>query len=151
LTSSLTAGIPDALPLSAPADSPPTVPDTRPPRVLLVDDDPSVSRVLGRMLEKLGCAVESCADGAEALARFRADPSAIDLVLTDETLPSLPGHELARALLELRPGLPVILCTGYSDRIDEDGARALGVSAFLMKPLDLGQLEAALRAALGRR
>jgi CheY-like chemotaxis protein len=122
--------------------------DPRGLRVLLVEDDGLVARAVGRMLERLGHEVTTCADGAEALARFREGPARFDLVLTDETLPGLRGDELAVALLALRPSLPVLICTGYSDRLDDEAARALGARALLLKPLDVSQLEEALRAAL---
>lgn len=117
-------------------------------RLLLVDDDPSVARAIGRILESLGFEVTTCDDGASALALFRGDPARFDAVITDQTLPGLPGDELTTALLALRADLPVFICTGYSERVDEERARALGARALLMKPLDLGQLAEALRAAL---
>jgi CheY-like chemotaxis protein len=116
--------------------------------VLLVEDDALVARAVARMLERLGHEVTTCTDGAEALARFRGDPTRFDVVLTDETLPGLRGDQLALALLALRPALPVLICTGYSDRLDDERARALGARALLLKPLDVSQLEDALRAAL---
>jgi len=118
-------------------------------RLLLVDDDPLVARAIGRMLESLGYEVTTCGDGASALATFRADPARFDAVLTDQTLPGIHGDELTAALLASRPDLPVFICTGYSERVDEGRARALGARALFMKPLDLGQLAEALRAALG--
>lgn len=117
-------------------------------RVLLVEDDPLVSRVVGRMLDRLGLEVTPSGDGAEALALFRADPGRFDLVLTDQTLPGLRGDQLVEALVALRPGLPVLLWTGFSDGLDEERARAVGARALLLKPLDVPQLEAAVRAAL---
>ncbi len=120
-------------------------------RVLLVDDDPPVQLALRRMLEALGYDVTAAADGDEALAVFRSDPGAFDAVLTDQTLPRLCGDALVRELLALRPGLPVLICTGYSERVDEERAREIGAAALLMKPLDLAQLGAALRAAMPGR
>jgi PAS domain S-box-containing protein len=117
-------------------------------RILLVDDDPLVARAIGRMLELVGYDVTTYGDAETALARFRADPEAFDVLLSDQTLPRMRGDELARAALALRPGLPVILCTGYSERIDEEAARELGARALLAKPLDMRELSAALRDAL---
>jgi len=122
-----------------------------PARVLLVEDDALVARAVGRMLDRLGLDVTTRADGAEALALFREDPARFDLVLTDETLPGLRGDQLVEALLALRPGLPVLIWTGFSERLDDQGARALGARALLLKPLDVPQLEAAVRAALAPR
>jgi PAS domain S-box-containing protein len=119
-------------------------------RILLVDDDPPVARALGRILERLGYEVTACGDGAEALARFRADPTRFDAVLTDETLPGMRGHQLTRELLALRPELPVLICTGYSEHLDEERAREIGARGLFMKPFDVAQLAEALRAALAK-
>jgi signal transduction histidine kinase len=138
--------------IEGPARAPAPPPDAAPGagrRVLLVDDDPPVARAIGRMLEHAGYAVTVAADAETALARFRADRGAFDVVLTDQTLPRMRGDELARALLALSPSLPVIICTGYSERLDDERVRALGARALLAKPLDLRELQAALRTALG--
>jgi CheY-like chemotaxis protein len=119
-------------------------------RILLVDDDPPVARALGRILERLGYEVTACGDGAEALARFRAEPTRFDAVLTDETLPGMRGHQLTRELLALRPDLPVLICTGYSEHLDEERAREIGARGLFMKPFDVAQLGEALRAALAQ-
>ncbi|HEX9241087.1 MAG TPA: PAS domain S-box protein [Anaeromyxobacter sp.] len=120
-------------------------------RVLLVDDDPPVARALSRMLASLGYEVTTDDTAEAALERFRAAPEAFDAVLTDQTLPRMGGDELTLALLAIRPGLPVLICTGYSARLDEAEARAIGARALLPKPLDLAELAAALSAAIGTR
>jgi CheY-like chemotaxis protein len=120
-------------------------------RILLVDDDPPVARALSRMLESLGYEVTIAGDGATALARFRAEPDRFDAVITDQTLPGMRGDELTTALLEVRPGLPIVICTGFSERLDDEAARALGARALLMKPLDRAQLGEAVRAAIAAR
>jgi two-component system cell cycle sensor histidine kinase/response regulator CckA len=120
-------------------------------RILLVDDDPPVARAISRMLESLGYEVITAGDGASALARFRAEPARFDAVITDQTLPGMLGDELTTALLAVRPGVPVLICTGFSERLDDDAARALGARALLMKPLDRAQLGEALRAAIAAR
>jgi CheY-like chemotaxis protein len=131
--------------------TPPATPRARGSgRILLVDDDPPVARALGRILERLGYEVTACGDGAEALARFRADPTRFDAVLTDETLPGMRGHQLTRELLALRPELPVLICTGYSEHLDEERAREIGARGLFMKPFDVAQLAEALRAALAK-
>jgi CheY-like chemotaxis protein len=84
----------------------------------------------------------------EALARFRSDPDAFDLVITDQTMPEMAGDELARELLKIRPDLPIILCTGYSGTISEADARKIGIRAYLMKPLARHDLETRVRAVL---
>jgi signal transduction histidine kinase/ActR/RegA family two-component response regulator len=120
-------------------------------RVLLVDDDPPVARAIARMLESLGYEVTTCGDGASALERFRADPGRFDAVVTDQTLPGLRGDQLTPALLAVRPDLPIVMCTGFSERLDEERALALGAGALLMKPLDRAQLGDALRSVLAAR
>jgi PAS domain S-box-containing protein len=137
--------------LDEPAHTPPpraVAPAAASRRVLLVDDDPPVARAMARMLAALGYAVTTEGSAETALARFGNDPAAFDLVLTDQTLPRMGGDELTRALLALRPELPVLICTGYSARVDEAGARAIGARALLPKPVDLHQLGDALAAAL---
>ncbi len=120
-------------------------------RILLVDDDPPVARAIARMLESLGYEVTTAGDGASALARFRADPDRFDAVITDQTLPGMRGDELTTALLDVRPGVPILICTGFSERLDDEVARELGARALLLKPLDRAQLGEALRAALAAR
>jgi CheY-like chemotaxis protein len=117
-------------------------------RVLLVDDDPQVATAIERILQHAGYEVTSYADAESALERFRGDPGAFDVVLTDQTLPRMLGDELTRALLAIRPGLPVVICTGYSERLDDERAHALGARALLSKPLDVRELVAALRVAV---
>jgi CheY-like chemotaxis protein len=116
-----------------------------------VEDDATVARATGRMLESLGYEVVTCGDGASALERFRADPARFDVVMTDQTLPGLAGDELTPALLALRPDLPVFICTGFSERVDDERARALGARALLLKPLDRAQVGDLLRAVAGPR
>jgi CheY-like chemotaxis protein len=101
------------------------------------------------MLEHAGYEVVTEGDGESALARFRSDPAAFDVVLTDQTLPRMRGDELTCALLAIRPSLPVILCTGYSERLDDERARALGARALLAKPLDIRELVETVREAVG--
>jgi PAS domain S-box-containing protein len=119
-------------------------------RVLLVDDDPPVARAIARMLERSGYEVAVDGDAESALERFREDPAAFDLVFTDQTLPRMRGDELTVALLALRPDLPVLICTGYSELLDDDRARALGARGLLSKPLDVRELAQAVEDAIGR-
>ena len=120
-------------------------------RILLVDDEPLVRSAHKRLLRSLGYEVAEACDGAEALERLRAAPEAFDLVLTDQTMPRLSGAELARTLLAEQPGARVILCTGYTDAVDEARARELGLQALLAKPIDRADLAAAVQRALAGR
>jgi signal transduction histidine kinase/ActR/RegA family two-component response regulator/HAMP domain-containing protein len=117
-------------------------------RILVVDDEAPITGMLEQMLTRLGYAVAVSADSQAALNLFRKQPERFDLVLTDMTMPGLNGVQLTRALLELRPDLPVILCTGFSESVSEEEARAAGVRAYLMKPVVRSQLARAIRRAL---
>lgn len=117
-------------------------------RILFVDDDALVAGVGQQMLEQAGYQVTVAAGGLAALKLMEEDPHQFDLVITDQTMPELSGEELTTQLLALRPDLPVILCTGYSNRIDAEGAKALGVRAFLLKPLKMLELLARVRQVL---
>ena len=117
-------------------------------RILLVDDEPLVRTAHRRILQSLGYQVTEAPDALHALELLRRDPGGFDLVFTDQSMPLLSGTDLARQLLAEQPAARVILCTGYSDAIDEAGARALGIRALLDKPVDRAALAAALRQAL---
>ena len=117
-------------------------------RVLFVDDEPSLSRMGKEMLERLGYRVTAMTGGMEALETFRRDPERFDLVITDMTMPCMTGLELAEEIRKLRPGMPVILCTGYSRHVTEEKARLMGIRSLLMKPLVMRELAEAVRDAL---
>ncbi len=119
-------------------------------RILVVDDDASIRALLREVLEASAFVVDTCEDGAAALARFEEAGSGYAAVVSDQTMPGLTGDLLARELLARRPGLPVFLCTGFSDRVDEATAQAIGVQALLTKPLDLDALVRALGTAIAR-
>jgi PAS domain S-box-containing protein len=126
----------------------PAVPRGKGERVLFVDDEVPLA-LLGRcILEELGYVVESKTSPAEALAAVRADPAAFDLVITDLTMPGMTGTELGRQLLEIRPGLPIILTTGHSGNLTAERVRRLGCRELLLKPLTLQKLGQAVRRAL---
>ena len=101
-----------------------------------------------KILEMLGYQVRAWTESLEALADFEQDPDAVDLVITDMTMPKMTGDELTRRMLAVRPGLPVLICTGFSELIDEDKARKLGARALLMKPLTKKELAWAVRQVL---
>ena len=113
-------------------------------RVLFIDDEETIVR-LGKMtLERLGCEVAAFSSGLDALTLFRQDPQRFDLVITDQTMPGLTGSALARQMLALRPDTPIILATGYSETINEELAKEIGIKDFLMKPLGIHDLEQAI-------
>jgi PAS domain S-box-containing protein len=119
-------------------------------RVLIVDDEEALVAVTVEALKRLGYEAEAFADGARALEAFRAAPQRYDVVVTDEVMPGLSGTELAAELRRLRPGLPIILVSGYiGPRITERAADA-GVDEILRKPVQSRELAAALARALRR-
>jgi len=119
-------------------------------RILLVDDEKSQAQSIRNMLRRLGYQVEVRTDPEEALATFRDDPSRFDLVITDQIMPRLTGVQLSTQLLQLRPGLPILLCTGFSENVDSDGAHAIGIRGFLMKPFSIREMAGAVKTVLGK-
>ena len=117
-------------------------------RVLLVDDDPALAVVGERMLKYLGYHVTSFSSPVAALQAFRAAPDDFDLVITDQTMPGLLGTELATELLQVRPSLPIVLCSGYSSLLSREKVLDAGIRAFLSKPLSIHQLAIEVRKVL---
>jgi CheY-like chemotaxis protein len=116
-------------------------------RILLVDDEEPIVELGQGVLRRLGYTVVTKRSGREALETFRGD-GAFDLVITDQTMPGMTGVMLAAELLKLRPDLPVILCTGYSESVSRETAQEVGIKEFLMKPLSKHEMAAAVRRAL---
>lgn len=103
--------------------------------ILLVDDEPSIVDIGRQMLKGLGYTVETRTNAMEALALFKTAPERFDAVITDLTMPHMTGDRLAREVLALRPGLPVILCTGYSKIISSEETESIGIHALVRKPI----------------
>ena len=103
--------------------------------ILLVDDEDILVEMGKKMLEKLGYQVTARTKSTEALAAFLEQPDSFDMVISDQTMPDLTGVDLARQILKKRPGLPIILCTGYSSLISAESTANLGIKGFIMKPL----------------
>lgn len=103
--------------------------------ILVVDDEPVVLDVTKTYLEMQGYTVLTEKNSQVALNRFRDNPQAIDLLISDVTMPHLTGDILASGCLLIRPNLPVILMTGFTDRVSEQSVKQLGVQALMMKPL----------------
>jgi PAS domain S-box-containing protein len=117
--------------------------------LLLVDDEENVVRMVRLVLEKLGYRITACTGSIEALKVFSENPAGFDLVITDMTMPAMTGAQLSRELKSIRPGIPVILCSGFSDQLTDEKLRALGVQGFLLKPLLRHKLATTIRKALG--
>jgi len=117
-------------------------------KVLYLDDDKQIAKVWSQVLGQYGYQVTTETSSSKFLARFKKNPLEFDLVITDQTMPELSGKDLVKELLANRPDLPTILCTGYSNKINEEEARELGIKAFCMKPLDLPKLIQTTRQVL---
>lgn len=117
-------------------------------KILLVDDEESIARLEKQMLERLGYAVTACFSSLDALNIFQADPSAYNLVITDMTMPNMTGDQLAEKLISLRHDLPVLVCTGYSEKMNEQKSKAIGVKGLLMKPVVKSEMAQMVRKVL---
>ncbi len=120
-------------------------------KILFVDDEQIIVATVGRAMERLGYDVTALENPQEALDLFRKDPEAFDLVITDMTMPGMNGLALGKRIKGLRPGIPVIICTGFSDLIDEEEISEKGFSGLLMKPANTGELKAVIGRALQER
>ncbi len=117
-------------------------------KILVVDDDQTIIYLEKMMLEKLGYQVTSRTDSLDAFALFKNDPDGFDLVITDQAMPDMTGEEFIKKILTLRPEMPIILNSGYSADFTRDKAVSIGVSEYIVKPLDFQQLAFAVRQAL---
>ena len=104
-------------------------------RILLIDDEPDIVDMAEEMLRLLGYDVTSCLSSVEGFDIFQSNPDNFDLVITDMAMPGLPGDRLAVKLAGVRPDIPVLLCTGFSEVMSEEKAAACGIKGFLMKPI----------------
>jgi len=120
-------------------------------RLLLVDDEIMVAQMGHQLLTALGYDAVACTSSLDALATFRAAPQAFDVVITDQTMPAMTGASLVAELRRIRPDIPIILCTGFSHLMTADQARALGVDAFIMKPVGTHELAVTIHHVLHTR
>jgi DNA-binding NtrC family response regulator len=116
-----------------------------------VDDEVFQTDMLTHMLGLLGYQVQGCNTGHQALELFEKDPLAIDLVITDMIMPGMTGDALSAKLLALRPDLPIILATGYSEQMTEAKAKAMGIRAFTLKPVVMEKLARLIRQVLEKQ
>jgi len=119
-------------------------------RVLLVDDEESIITMEKLALERLGYQVTSRTSSIEALEAFRANPEKFDLIITDIAMPKMPGDKLAVELIKIRPDIPVLLCTGFSEAMTEEKIKALGIKDLLMKPIMIKDLAQKIREVLDK-
>ncbi|MEN6446820.1 MAG: PAS domain S-box protein [Syntrophaceae bacterium] len=116
--------------------------------ILLVDDEEAIVHFTRAMLEQLGYTVCSMTSSIDALMTFKADPERFNLVITDQTMPSLTGMQLASSILVMRPDMPIILTTGFSETLTPEAALSQGICQFVEKPFTKSTLAAAIRRAL---
>lgn len=119
-------------------------------KILMVDDEPTIVKLCRQMLERQGYEVETRTSSLEALELFRTKPHRFDMVITDMTMPGMTGDRLAVEMMRIRPDIPVLLCTGYSEQISEKQAMEMGICAFAMKPLVMKELNRTIRNVLDR-
>ena len=117
-------------------------------RVLVVDDEVNIAYMWKRMLEKLGYRVTARTGSLEALRDFSAAPGDYDVIITDQTMPNMTGEELAEEAMKLRQDIPVILCTGFSEKVDDDKAAKKGIRALLLKPILKYKMATTIREVL---
>jgi PAS domain S-box-containing protein len=117
-------------------------------RILFVDDEETLVLWAKSALERLGYKVTAVTDSMEAFESFAADPAGFDLVITDQTMPKMTGRRLAEKLLDIRPDVPIILCTGYSENISPGTGQEERIRECLLKPVSKRELAEAIRRAM---
>ena len=140
----------DEMEVKIAADEPPIAVNGK-ERILLVDDEEQIIDVEQQILERLGYHVTPKTDSQEALEEFAAQPDRFDLVITDMTMPKMTGDQLARRMMDIKPQIPVILCTGFNETISEEKALAMGIDKFVMKPIVKDELASTIRTVLDNR
>jgi len=117
--------------------------------ILFVDDEIAMVNAIQAMLESLGYKVTARTSSIECLEAFRAQPDRFDLIITDMTMPNMTGVDLAKEIIKIKPDIPIILCTGFSEAIDENKAKAMGIRKYIMKPIVMREMAKIIREALG--
>ncbi|MCB1060597.1 MAG: PAS domain S-box protein [Calditrichaeota bacterium] len=120
-------------------------------RVLVIDDEELVAKTTGKQLERLGYKVTIVTTPSEALKQIRTAPESFDVVVTDQTMPEIPGHMLAKEISQIRPDLPILLLTGYSQVTVVEEIHSCGIHQVLMKPVSSADLSTAIRRALATK
>ncbi len=118
--------------------------------ILFVDDEISIVNMVQRMFERLGYKVQTATTPQDALDRFALNPDYFDLVITDMTMPQMTGVKLSEKLMDIRPDIPIIICTGYSALVDEEKAKELRLAAYVMKPINMRETAQTIRKILDK-
>jgi len=119
--------------------------------ILFVDDEPFQTEMAEQILNRLGYQVVTCNDGIQALDIFTHKKDLFDLVITDMIMPNITGDHLSEKILELRPDIPILLCSGYSDDISPGRLEKIGITQYLMKPVSMMELAESVHGALQKR
>jgi len=119
-------------------------------KVLLVDDEEAIIAMEQQILKRLGYDATPCSGSMEALEIFRAGPDQFDLVITDMAMPKLSGDKLAVELIRIRPDIPILLCTGFSETLTEERIKSLGIRGLILKPIIMKDLALKIREVLGK-
>ncbi|MCF8089184.1 MAG: PAS domain S-box protein [Desulfotignum sp.] len=119
-------------------------------RILLVDDEEAIVGMEKQVLTRLGYDVTSRTSSVEALEAFRNHPDRFDLVITDMTMPEMPGDKLVAEMIAIRPDIPILLCTGFSHTLTDEKITSLGIKDMLMKPVLIKELALKIREVLKR-
>ncbi|RJP83346.1 MAG: response regulator [Desulfobacteraceae bacterium] len=116
--------------------------------ILLVDDEKEIVLIEQQMLERLGYKVTTRTGSVEALHVFQTHPSEFDMVITDMTMPNMTGDQLAHEIIKIRPDIPIVLCTGFSENMNDEKAKSLGIHKFVFKPVSMEEIANTIRDVL---
>ncbi|RPJ81122.1 MAG: response regulator, partial [Deltaproteobacteria bacterium] len=116
--------------------------------ILLVDDEKEIVLIEQQMLERLGYKVTTRAGSMDALTVFQASPLKFDMIITDMTMPNMTGDQLACEIIKIRPEIPIILCTGFSEYMNNEKAKSMGIRKFVLKPVSMEEIATAIRDVL---
>jgi len=117
-------------------------------QILFIDDEKVQTDLGKQLLEKLGYRVDTQTDSRVALDLFKEDPEKYDVIITDMTMPKLSGDQLSREILSVRPGMPIIISTGYNERISEEKAKEIGIKGYVHKPVVYKEMSRMIREVL---
>jgi DNA-binding NtrC family response regulator len=116
--------------------------------ILLVDDESQLCHLEEKLLKRMGYKVSAFTDSVEALKIFQKNPDAFDLVITDSSMSQLPGLDMAKSILRLRPQMPVILATSFGDKEKIAQAKQVGIRECIEKPILSGDLDKIIKRVL---
>ncbi len=116
------------------------IPETYSGKILVIDDDPVLVKLVSEMLEILGYESVSCTSSADGFSTFRNAPADFGLIITDMSMPGMTGDILAQNITSIRKNIPIILCTGFNENISEEEAKEKGITEIILKPVNMKTL-----------